>query len=122
MIMWANFSSSIVQLLRILSNYFPRKILHSIVQLLPYFFLGSICYGLDAIFMTVQDRFYLKAALDNTAHGIIALVSWCIISEIQTRKDLIDAIVCGIIACGIDVDHFIAARSFKLQVRYLKFS
>ena len=115
--MWVNFSSLIVQLLQILSNCFPRTILHSIVRLLPYFVLGSICYGFDVIFLSVQDRFYLKAVVDNTAHGIIALASWCIISEIQTRKDLIDAIVCGIIACGIDVDHFIAARSFKLQVR-----
>ena len=116
--LWANFSSLIVQLLQILSNYFPRTILHSIVSLLPYVILGSICYGFDVIFLSVQDTFYLKAVVDNTAHGIIALVSWCIISEIKTRKDLIDAIVCGIIACGLDVDHFIAARSFKLQVRY----
>ena len=115
--MWAKFLSLIVQLLRILSDCFPRTILHSIFRLLPYFVLGSICYGFDVLFLSVQDR-YLKAVVDNTAHGTIALVSWCIISEIQTRKDLIDAIVCGIIACGIDVDHFIAARSFKLQVRY----
>lgn len=118
MMMWAKFSSLIIQLLQILSNCFPHTVRHSIVRLLPYFILGSICYGFDVIFLSVQDTFYLKAVVDNTAHGIIALVSWCIISEIQTRKDLIDAIVCGIIACGLDVDHFIAARSFKLQVRY----
>ena len=113
MMMWAKF-----QLLQILWNCFPHTILQSIVRLLPYLLLGSICYGFDVIFLSVQDTFYLKAVVDNTAHGIIALVSWCIISEIQTRKDLIDAIVCGITACGMDVDHFIAARSFKLQVRY----
>lgn len=115
--MWTYFSSLIVQLLRVLSNCFPRIILHSILRLLPYFVLGSICYGFDVIFLSVQDRFYLRAVVDNSAHGIIAFVSWCIISEIQTRKDLIDGIVCGIIACGIDLDHFAAARSFKLQVR-----
>lgn len=115
--MWARFSSLIVQLLQILSNCVPRIILRSFVRLLPYVILVSICYGFDVIFLSVQDRFYLRAAVDNTAHGIIALVSWCIISGIQTQKDIIDAIVCGIIACVIDVDHFIAARSFKLQVR-----
>ena len=118
MMMWASFSSLIVRLLQILLNYFPRTIFRSIVRLLPYFILGSICCGFDVIFLSVQDTFYLKAVVDNTAHGIIALVSWCIISEIQARKDLIDAIMCGIIACGLDVDHFIAARSFKLQVRH----
>ena len=60
---------------------------------------------------------YLRALVDNTAHGLIAFVSWCVVSEIQTRKDVLESILCGLIACAIDVDHFLAAKSFRLQVR-----
>jgi len=64
---------------------------------------------------------YLRALVDNTAHGLIAFVSWCVVSEIQTRKDLLEAMLCGLIACVIDVDHFLAAKSFRLQeARQLK--
>lgn len=71
------------------------------------------------IFLSVQGKYgsHLGAVADNAAHGAIAFFSWCIVCEIQTRKDLIDGILCGFIACGIDVDHFIAAKSFKLQVK-----
>ncbi|KAL9985708.1 hypothetical protein ACROYT_G008144 [Oculina patagonica] len=113
--MWNYFSSLIVYFLRVLADCFPPTALHYIFRFLPYFILGCICYGFDVIFLSVQNGFYLKAVVDNVAHGTIAFVSWCIISELQTRKDLIDGIACGVIACGIDVDHFIAAKSFKLQ-------
>ncbi|KAJ7393776.1 hypothetical protein OS493_003435 [Desmophyllum pertusum] len=113
-ILWEYFFSWIVYLLGVLSNCFPRAVLHYILQLFPYLILGSICYGLDVIFLSVQGG-HLRAVVDNAAHGIIAFISWCIVSEIQTRKNLIDGIMCGFIACAIDVDHFIAAKSFNLQ-------
>ena len=59
---------------------------------------------------------HLRAFFDNFTHGIIAFISWCILSEIRTRKDVIDAISSGIIACSLDVDHFVAAKSLNLQV------
>lgn len=112
------FTPFIFQPLRGLSKCFSPAVVNSISRLLPYVFLGSICYGLDAIFLSVQRRgFYLRALVDNGAHGMIAFVSWCIVTEMRTRKDLMDAILCALIACAIDVDHFIAAKSFRLQVR-----
>ena len=104
---------------RVLSNCFPPAVTNSVIRILPYGFLGSICCGLDVIFVSVQYQQspYLRALVDNSAHGLIAFVSWCVVSEIQTRKDLLDAILCGLIACVIDVDHFIAAKSCRLQVR-----
>ena len=54
--------------------------------------------------------------MDNMAHGVIAFVSWCVVSEVLTRKDLVDGVLSAFIACALDVDHFIAARSFNLQV------
>lgn len=54
--------------------------------------------------------------MDNMAHGVIAFVSWCVVSEVLTRKDLAYGVLSAFIACTLDVDHFVAARSFKLQV------
>lgn len=88
---------------------------HFAVQIIPYGFLGSICYILDVIFLTIQHRI-LRALVDNMAHGVIAFVSWCVVSEVLTRKDLADGVLSAFIACALDVDHFIAARSFNLQV------
>lgn len=118
-VMWNYLSYTIVYLLRVVSDCFPPTVLHFTFRLLPYFILGSICYGFDVIFLSVQNVLYFRAVVDNVAHGIIAFVSWCIVSEMQTRKHLFDGIACGFIACGIDVDHFISAKSFKLQVRNL---
>ena len=110
------FISFIKYILRLSSNCLPPTVLNCVIQLLPYGFLGSICCGLDALFLSVKHQVF-RAVVDNTAHGVIAFVSWCVVSEIRTRKDLMDGILCGFIACAIDVDHFIAAKSFKLQVR-----
>jgi len=54
--------------------------------------------------------------VDNMAHGVIAFVSWCVVSKVLTRKDLTDGVLSAFIACALDVDHFIATRSFNLQV------
>ena len=117
--MWNYVSSSILFLLRAVSNCFPSALTHQILRILPYLFLGCVCYGFDAIFLKIQGEYapYIGAVADNAAHGIIAFFSWCIVCEIHTRKHLIDGILCGIIACAIDLDHFIAAKSFKLKVR-----
>lgn len=69
------------------------------------------------MFLSVQGEYatYIGALVDNAAHGIIAFFSWCIVCEIHVRRDLIDGVLCGVIACAVDIDHFIAAKSFKLQ-------
>ena len=114
------FTSCIVYPLRALSSCLPPAFVQFASQVVPYVFLGSICYGLDVIFLFVQDQsYYHRALADNSAHGAIAFVSWCVVSRIRTRKDVMDAILCGLIACSIDVDHFIAAKSLRLQVRQL---
>lgn len=98
-----------------LPHCFPPTFKHFAVQIIPYGFLGSICYILDVIFLAIQHRI-LRALVDNMAHGVIAFVSWCVVSEVLTRKDLADGVLSAFIACALDVDHFIAARSFNLQV------
>lgn len=114
---FTTFTSWIVYPIRVLSNCLPPAFVHFISRILPYCFLGSICYVLDVIFLSVQHQsLYHRALADNSAHGLIAFVSWCVASGIRTRKDIMDAILCGLIACSIDVDHFIAAKSLRLQV------
>ena len=100
---------------QLLSHCFPPTFKHFAVQIIPYGFLGTICCILDVIFLAIQHRI-LRALVDNMAHGVIAFVSWCVVSEVLTRKDLAYGVLSAFIACTLDVDHFIAARSFKLQV------
>lgn len=108
----------IIYPLHTLSKYFPSTAVNFIGLTFPYVLLGGICYGLDAFFLSVQQQsIYVRAVIDNCAHGVIAFISWCVASGLRTRKDLVDAILCGLIACSIDFDHFIAAKSFRLQVR-----
>ena len=109
------FSSFATYPFQLLSHCFPPTFKHFAVQIIPYGFLGSICYILDVIFLAIQHRI-LRALVDNMAHGVIAFVSWCVVSEVLTRKDLADGVLSAFIACALDVDHFIAARSFNLQV------
>lgn len=109
------FSSFITYPFQLLPHSFPAMFKHFAVQIIPYGFLGSICYILDVIFLAIQHRI-LRALVDNMAHGVIAFVSWCVVSEVLTRKDLADGVLSAFIACALDVDHFIAARSFNLQV------
>ena len=112
-------SSSITYRLELLAYYFPCAAISFATKLIPYCFLGSICYVLDVIFLTVKHRcphVLVPALVDNSAHGVIAFISWCVVSEVRARKDFADGAVCALIACALDVDHFIAARSLQLKV------
>jgi len=95
-------------------RFLSKNVLPLVSRTLPYGFIGFVCYGLDAICLSMQNV-HLRAILDNFTHGIISCISWYIVSEIRTPRDVIDAISSGIIACSLDVDHFVAAKSLKLQ-------
>lgn len=56
---------------------------------------------------------YLRALLDNLTHGGIAAVSWIIVVDDSSKY--LEIVVCGLMSCAVDVDHFLAARSFKLN-------
>ena len=96
-------------------RFLSKNVLLLVSRTLPYEFIGFICYGLDAICLSMQNV-HLRAIFDNFTHGVISCISWFIVSEIRTPRDVIDAISSGIIACSLDVDHFVAAKSLKLQV------
>lgn len=61
-----------------------------------------------------------RAVEDNLSHGFLAAVSW--FAVIGWRWDfwnsLLQICCCGMIGCAMDLDHFIQAKSFSLQVNY----
>ena len=62
-----------------------------------------------------------KAVVDSSTHGLIGFISWLIVvtalkRKVSISKRLLEAGFCGSVASIIDVDHFIYARSYKLEV------
>ena len=59
-----------------------------------------------------------KCLTDSAIHFGIAALSWCVVENVLPKQRLnVTAILfCGVIASLIDVDHFITAGSFWLQV------
>ena len=61
----------------------------------------------------------VKAAVDSLIHGAIAASTWAII-RCNTHTSfclVLELLLCCGLSMGLDVDHFIAARSLHLQVR-----
>ncbi|XP_031334175.1 transmembrane protein 267 isoform X2 [Photinus pyralis] len=60
-----------------------------------------------------------KALFDNITHALIGGISWLIVCMTfrnrYTLQTLIEIALCTVIASGIDLDHFYAARSFSLK-------
>lgn len=56
---------------------------------------------------------FIRALMDNGSHGFIGFLSWFVV--IYPNIDVNQLIISGLISSFIDVDHFISARSFKLQ-------
>ncbi|XP_014291057.1 transmembrane protein 267 isoform X1 [Halyomorpha halys] len=71
--------------------------------------------------LTKVDHHGIKAIIDSTTHGSVALFSWAVVvfnsNSIHDLKvfHCAEILGCGAIASLIDVDHFLAARSFRLQ-------
>lgn len=81
--------------------------------------LAAFCYLADDLMETsfISGTTVLKAITDNAAHGIIAAWSWAITTSFSsTWKTIYEIIICFICSCGLDIDHFVAARSIKLKV------
>lgn len=61
-----------------------------------------------------------KAIIDNSTHGLIGFISWLIViiatkRKMSLSKRLLEAGLCGFVASIIDVDHFLYARSYRLE-------
>lgn len=74
----------------------------------------------DILVRTTNVHVY-KAIFDNVTHGLIGMITWTIVSMNVRNKDALsrsfEVVLCTLISSLIDVDHFIAAKSFHLKVR-----
>lgn len=58
----------------------------------------------------------LKCISDNSTHLFIAVISWMFIEELDFSVILFGSpLLCGMMASFVDLDHFVAARSFTIH-------
>ena len=72
--------------------------------------------GVQHLLSIVEATPLLCAAADNAAHGLIALCSWNVVSLPQRFivSELYPSILCALLACVIDIDHFLFSKSWSL--------
>ncbi|XP_077487289.1 LOW QUALITY PROTEIN: transmembrane protein 267 [Amblyomma americanum] len=68
-------------------------------------------------FVTAQSKLpWLRALADNATHGLVALLCWVMVSGKPLQAaNVQDSILCGLFGCAVDVDHFLAAKSLKIE-------
>ncbi|XP_038058128.1 transmembrane protein 267-like [Patiria miniata] len=82
--------------------------------------LGSACVSLDHILQlqAVVSNLYCRAFMDSFTHGLVGVLSWAIVIGAippTSCRQLGEILFCGMLSSGLDVDHFVAARSIYLQ-------
>ena len=82
----------------------------------------TVCYVGDYLLFSCQDP-VIKAVSDNVTHGLVGALSWTIISFSTSisvvsnlKNNAVWILTAGLLSSGVDIDHFLAAQSFKLQV------
>lgn len=89
------------------------------IFILQYVFLGLTCIGVDYLMLVpiIHNNDYARAVTDNAGHGLIAAISWLVVSGIH-KETIFQGVACALISSAIDLDHFIMAKSLKLKVRF----
>ncbi|XP_033624605.1 transmembrane protein 267-like [Asterias rubens] len=82
--------------------------------------LTGTCLACDHILQLpgVASSTYGRAVVDNFSHGMVGAMSWAMVVLVIppcSLRQLAEVILCGLLASLLDVDHFIAARSFELK-------
>ncbi|XP_060567037.1 transmembrane protein 267-like [Ruditapes philippinarum] len=79
--------------------------------------LGCTCYLGDRLLEhPVAKQQIVVAITDSLTHGIVGGISWAIICDFKFRKqECVECLLCMMLAMLVDVDHFIAAKSFSLK-------
>ncbi|XP_078577365.1 transmembrane protein 267-like [Branchiostoma floridae x Branchiostoma japonicum] len=79
--------------------------------------LGGFCVAADRAlrWKPISHHTLLRALTDNSAHGLVGLWSWGIVCGARTRHNILQTLLCGLLASLVDADHFIAARSLQLK-------
>ena len=111
------------------------------LHVLSCILLSISCYYGDALTsLNTKHGLLLRSVTDNLVHGTLAVITWLLgyvgyrsqethvtrangnnrfsnhsSLMLSHTKIILQAITCGMLACGIDIDHFISARSWKLE-------
>uniref|UniRef100_A0A7G3AFZ1 Transmembrane protein 267 n=1 Tax=Lutzomyia longipalpis TaxID=7200 RepID=A0A7G3AFZ1_LUTLO len=83
------------------------------------FLLCFVCILGDYLTNRSKSRSVTKALVDNTTHGLVGLIcGFILVGPFRERLTTCEAhsmlLVAYLVASGIDADHFLEARSFKL--------
>ena len=81
--------------------------------------LIGICILDDPSFVSafISENPLSRAAVDSGTHGVIAAVSWLLVTNLQMNmRNLTEVFLSGVLGMVIDTDHFIAAGSLSLNV------
>lgn len=111
------FKSSLKYILMFLFNTGILFVKHIILMFVVRFLYSTShnLLELDSI-KTVPLK---KAIVDNLTHISIGIASWliCVSNEkISQPWNIINSLICGVFAGLVDIDHFLMARSIKLDV------
>lgn len=84
-----------------------------------YIVSGALTFAVSSagdLFLDYCTLPWLRALADNATHGLVGLLCWMMVSgkPLQTAN-LQDSLLGGLFACAVDVDHFLAAGSFKIE-------
>ena len=92
--------------------------------------LVAFCLCADHVVFKWEDKWKklfhgiaLRAATDSLVHGVVG--GWCwvnvilVLGEEFTALRMLQIAICIDIATGIDLDHFIEARSLSIKVRLI---
>lgn len=66
-----------------------------------------------------EHRPVLRAIFDNSTHALVGALSWSaivVLSKKSVMQNLTQISICFFMSSFIDLDHFIAAKSWKLDV------
>ncbi|CAN7989267.1 unnamed protein product [Ixodes hexagonus] len=88
------------------------------------FYLGSSIF--TVVVSTIGDKtvaheylrnfLWLRAAADNVTHGLIGVICWAAVCGPSLFPASVrESILCGLIASAVDIDHFLAAASLKIE-------
>lgn len=58
----------------------------------------------------------IRAFTDSLTHGLVGGISWAVVTDVQLdRQRIAEGILCLALAMSVDLDHFMAAKSFHLK-------
>lgn len=97
---------------------------------MKYLCLSALLIGSDLIIKWKQGDIpgqTLRAFVDNLEHGFAATLSWLMVrtwkgAVLTDKLVLIESFICFALSSLVDIDHFIVARSWKIEVTIGNFS